>query len=194
MALVLGTNFGFCAVAPTADPAEAVNGAADNAAIVQKDTSPATAAKIVEMGWWCDNATLDDVNFELGLYAADGGVVPGEAGTRLFVSATNAKGTTAGWKTAVVDWAIDPSTDYWLGLQLDDTTTATNIDTASTGGPGFDLLGTQTTLPNPFGGGAILDADGMVAIYAVWEAAAAASTTTDPMVHAHTVRTHQVVA
>lgn len=169
MALVLGTNSGFVTVAPTTDPG-GTNSSFDARSKVTKDTSPATAVKITEIGWYCDNAT-EEANFEVGLYAADGAVVPGEAGTLLQVSRTNAKGTNAGWKKVTVDWTISPSTPYWLGAQLDDTATLTNMNLGS-GGSGRDELTSQTTLPNPFGGGAPGDAAGMMSIYAVWEAAA----------------------
>lgn len=168
MALSLGTNSGFVSVAPTADPAETAAGI-DTRSGVTKDTSPAGAVKITQVGWWCDTAT-EETNFEVGLYAADGAVVPGEAGTRLYVSATNAKGTTAGWKAVTVDWNISGSTAYWIGVQVDDTVTATAIDRSSVDGSGFDTK-LDTSLPDPYGGGALQDVDGMLAIYAVYAAA-----------------------
>lgn len=168
MAVLIGTNSGFVEVAPTADPA-GLNGQADNTALVTRDTSPATAIKITEVGWYCDNAT-EEANFEIGLYAADGAVVPGEAGTLLYSSIVNAKGTEAGWKSVAVDWDIDPNTAYWLGLQLEDTATQTNTNYGTATGSGRDARSTMTSLPDPFGGGALLDAGGMMAIYAVWTA------------------------
>jgi len=170
MAVVLGTNAGFVTTAPIADPEGSASPIVDNAAIVTKDISPATAIKITEIGWWCDTAT-EEANFEVGLYASDGAVVPGEAGTRLYINDTNAKGTTAGWKKVTVDWDISPSTAYWLAVQLDNTTTTTNTNSKTTEGYGFDSKGSQTTLPNPFDGGSIND-NWIVTIYAVWEAGA----------------------
>jgi len=172
MAVVLGTSAGFVTVAPTADPTGTAGGNFDNGAVVQKDTSPATAAKIIEVGWYAGLAT-QAADFEVGLYDASGAVVPGEAGVLLFVSGANAKGTTEGWKVVTVDWTISASTVYWLGVHCADTSTATPIDYTTTGGPGFDLVVPKTSLTDPFGGGAIFDADGVVALYAVWEAAAA---------------------
>jgi len=173
MAVVLGTNSGFVSVAPVDDPA-GLNQEADNKAHVTKHTSPATSNKITEMGWYCDNAT-EEANFEVGLYAADGAVVPGEAGTRLYVSAVNAKSTTLGWKRVTVDWDIDPATIYWLGLQVDDSTTTTNINYGSVTGNGRDSR-TLASLPDPFDGGALIDAVGMVTIYALWESASTGNT------------------
>lgn len=169
MVVVIGTNSGFVTTAPTVDPAH-LNFVVDGRALVTLDTSPETAGKITEMGWWCDTASQES-NFEIGLYAADGATVPGEAGTLLYVDTINAKGTTAGWKSVAVDWEIDPSTDYWLGVQLDNVATSTNTNYASTNGKGYDLKTAQTTLTNPFGGGAIANSNYAIAIYAVWEAA-----------------------
>jgi len=167
MALVIGTNCGFVTSAPTDNPEGSTFEICNNA-VVSKFTSPAGVTKIIEIGWWCNEAT-EEVNFEVGLYSADGTVVPGEAGTRLYVSDTNAKGTGSGWKRVTVDWSITESTDYWIGLQLDNTASATNTDNATSGGEGYDRIYVQTGLPNPFGGGAISDADGMLAIYALYE-------------------------
>src|SRR3990167_2963452 len=170
MAVVLGTNAGFVTTAPTADPAS-TSTTCDNTSRVVKDTSPATAAKIIEIGWWDSTAGTEEANFEVGLYAADGAVVPGEAGTRLFVDATNAKGTSGGWHVVTgLNWTISPSTAYWIGMHLDNTATSTNIDYSTTGASGRDVRDPFSSLPNPFGGGAILDIDGAYAIYAVWEA------------------------
>lgn len=170
MALALGTNSGFVTTAPTSDPSgglqTAVAISAFGISTVTKDTSPSNAATITEIGWWCDGATQES-NFAVGLYSDSSGA----PSTRLFVSATNAKGTTAGWKTVSVNWTISGSTPYWIGVQCDETTTTTWTDNESSGGSGYDSKAFQTSLPNPFSGGALDDTDGMVAFYAVWQAA-----------------------
>jgi hypothetical protein len=51
---------------------------------------------------------------------------------------------------------------------------SSSVDSATSGGAGIDLLTSQTTLNDPYGGGAVSDADGMYAIYALLEAAAPA--------------------
>ena len=171
MALAIGTNSGFVTVAPTTDPA-ASNFAVDTRANVMRDTSSATAARITEVGWWCDTAT-EEANFEIALYDSNGS---NQAGDIIHSSTTNAKGTTAGWKTVAVDWAIDASTDYWLGLQLDDTATTTNLNYSSSGGAGWDFIDSQTSLPDPFGGGSVFFNFGMIGLYAVWDTGAAEGT------------------
>lgn len=166
MALALGTNSGFCAVAPTADPGGS-NGTIDGVSGVTKHTSPTNATKIVGVGWWCDTAT-EAADFAVALYAADGTVVPGEAHTRLYVSSGNAKGTTSGWKHVVVDWPISPGTAYWIGVGCNNTATTTSTNTAATGGAGYDQI--ISGLTNPISGGTLTDSDGMYAFYAVYTA------------------------
>jgi len=148
MAVVLGTNAGFVTVAPIADP-NGNNQNCDTWALASKDTSPAVLTKISEVGWYC-NAATEESNFEIGLYAHDVG--NDKPAARLYVTATNAKGTSAGWKTAAVDWTIVPETIYWIAVQLDDTATTTSTDaSASTGGYRFSYKTAQTTLTDPWG-------------------------------------------
>lgn len=124
MAVVLGTNAGFVTEAPTADPS-GTGTYIDFQACAVKDTSDATADRITEVGWWCDTATAE-ANFEIGLYAHDSG--NDKPGSQLYADIVNAKGVTTGWKTVTVNWSIDPSTIYWIALQVDNTPTATDID------------------------------------------------------------------
>jgi hypothetical protein len=165
MALVRGTNCGFVTVAPTADPAS-INAAQDLAARAFKDAAPTGATTITEIGWWCDTAGTPDVNFEVGLYSHDAGDVPL---TRLFVSATNAKGTTAGWKTVAVNWAITAGTTYWIAVQLDNTTPNTAIDYTSAAGTGLSIDTASTTLITPWVSDGM--SGGLLAIYALVSAA-----------------------
>lgn len=160
MALVLGTNVGFVTVAPTADPAGS-DTVIDGSSVVVKDTSPARALRITEIGWYRGIGT-NTANFEVGLYSDSGGV----ATTRLFVDATNSSAV-QGWITTAVNWAISPNTPYWLAVQMDAHSGSSDIDSATSGGAGIDLLTSQTTLNDPYGGGAVSDADGMYAIYAL---------------------------
>lgn len=174
-ALVLGVSSGFVTEAPTSDPLGA-GATIDDQAHTTMDTSPESSAKIVEIGWYANSAT-EETNWEAGLYSADGVTVPGEAGTLLEASRTNAKGTNAGWKTTIVDWDIESSTDYWISIQVDNTALGTGDDYSTSGGSGADMLfGSPTTLPDPFGGGSILFGSGMFAIYAVWEASPSGDT------------------
>lgn len=174
MALTLGTNSGFVSVAPTTDPAggNTTNFQIDDRSGAMKHTSPATAVKITEIGWWCTNAT-EAATFEVGLYAADGsGGVPG---TLLF-STSAAKGTGLGWKVVTgLNWTISSNTAYWIAFQLDDTATATISLSSNDGtGAGWERYTSgQTTLPSPWGTAPSTDADDMIAIYALWQGASA---------------------
>lgn len=168
MALTLHTNCGFVSEAPVADPA-GTNVSFDTRALVAKDTAPVGATSITEIGWYCDNAT-EEANFEIALYDSDGAVVPGEAGTRLYVDTINAKGTSAGWiKVTGLAWDITAEHVYWIGIAIADTATTSNGNYATSGGAGYDYIA-SVTLPNPFGGGALSDADGLLGIYAVYAA------------------------
>jgi len=170
MGVTIGTNSGFVTSAPTADPGAFVSTTIDNTGWVTRDTSPAAAIKIKEIGWWCADAT-EAGNWRGALYAADGAVVPGEAGTRLYLTANQAKGTTSGWKSVAVDWSISPSTAYWIGVGVDNVATTTTCRYAMIGGSGFDTKNAGAAMSNPFGGGALVGAAYCAAIYVIWEAA-----------------------
>lgn len=163
MALVLGTNSGFVTVAPTTDPAASLQITIDGGSCVTKHTSPAYSARIIEIGWWRDLG-VNTANWEVGLYSDNAGV----ADARLAIEATNSSSTT-GWLTRAVNWSISPSTAYWLGLQMDAHTGTSNVDRETTGGAGYDFLATQTALNDPYGGGAVAQPTGLVAIYALVE-------------------------
>lgn len=164
MALVTGTNCGFVRTAPTADPAGGAPAGIDTWSVAIKATAPAGPSRIVEMGWWCDNAT-EAANYQLGLYSDAGA---GEPELRLQRTSDTAKGITAGWKVVTgLDWRIEANTVYWLAVQLDDTATATNMDTETSGGPGGAILFTETELVADWGTSDFVDADNNGAIYAV---------------------------
>ena len=171
MALALGTNVGFVTTAPTADPA-GTGATSDGSSFVVKDTAPTGAIKITEVGWYKAAGTTSS-NTQVGLYAADGATVPGEAGTRLQVTADQASGTSANvWiRFTGLNWPVTAGTAYWLGMQQDAHTGSSQIDSAASGGSGIDTRTSQTALTNPYGGGALSDVDGMYAIYAVYQSA-----------------------
>ncbi len=160
MALTLGVNSGFVTTAPSADPA-GTGVTIDGSSVVTKHTSPANAAKITSIGWYRESGT-NGANFEVALYSDLAGVPV----TRLFVDNTNST-TSNGWVTVAVDWAISASTAYWLAVQMDAHSGSSGIDTAASGGAGYDAQTSQTTLNDPYGGGLVADADGMAAIYAL---------------------------
>ena len=150
MGLVIGTSCGFVEGAPSADPSSGSDYGIDDVVGVVQDESPGDGGTITEMGWWCDDAT-EEANFEVGLYDEDSG----HADTLLEVDRTNAKGTGAGWKVVTgLNWSVDASTNYWLGVQLDDTTTQSFIGGDFSVFHPYDLTASQTTLPNTYTGGA----------------------------------------
>jgi len=160
MAVVLGVSSGFVITAPTADPTGGVNTTIDGSSVVTKHTSLVGAIAITEIGWY-RGAGTNTANFEIALYSESGGV----AATRLFVDATNSSNV-QGWVVTAVNWAISENTAYWLAVQMDAHTGSSTIDSETSGGAGIDVLTSQTALADPYGGGAVSDADGMMAIYA----------------------------
>lgn len=170
MALALGTNSGFVTVAPTADPA-ATGATIDGNCVVTKHTAPANAVKITEIGWYRASGT-NTANWEIALFS-DGAGVPV---TRLFVDATNSTNA-GGWRVTAVDWDITPSTPYWLALQMDSHSGSSTVDSATSGGAGSDVFA-ASTIATPYAGGAVADADGIYAIYALVAPISAAVTGT----------------
>lgn len=142
MALVLGTNSGFVTVAPSANPG-GTSTTRDGYASAMRDTAPVGATAITEIGWWSDAVSVE-TNFEVGLYSDDAG--NDKPLTRLSVEATNAKGTSAGWKTVAVNWAITAETKYWLAVQIDAHTGSSKIDYANTGGDRASFVAGSTLL------------------------------------------------
>lgn len=193
MVLIKGFDAGFIRDSPSADPLGNAALFIDTRALYTQDTSSATATKITEMGWWCDNAT-EESNFEVGLYTENGNAPD----TRLNVETTNAKGTTAGWKSVVgLNWNISASTTYWLAVQLDNTATQTdaNFTTLASSGARYDI---QSSLPSSAGSVSLLT-NALWGIYAVTEdpiphfagAGAIAFDTNSPISVTPTPPTHQ---
>ena len=167
MTVTLGTNAGFVTVAPTADP-DGTAWLMSNYNRAQKDTAPADATEITEIGWYCQNAT-EAANFEVCIYSDISDFPIAVVGS---ISDTNAKGTTAGWKSATgLSIPIVGGTDYWIAVECDFTATATNTDRTDTGvdSNAYDIGRGQ--LDNPWEGGAGETGTSLNAIYAVYNKA-----------------------
>lgn len=163
----LGTNSGFVATAPVADPADStatIDVDGDSRAI--KHTSPAGATSITEIGWWCDTATAE-VNFEIALYDHDGG--NDRPGNRIHHDDTNAKGTGSGWKDVAVDWAIDGSTIYWIAVGVEAQDPALDWGFTSAAGRNSRFQN-NSALGDPWGGSA--ESTALFAFYAEYASGA----------------------
>ena len=148
-ALVVGTNCGLVESAPSVDP-EGAGGVftIDNYARCIKIT-PAENMTITEIGWWCNNAT-QEVNYEVGIYSHE--AVNDVPNALVGSDKTNAKGTGAGWKVcAGLNIELTASTIYWIGIQCDNTTPATNIDWESAAvGQRYVSDSSEDTFPDPW--------------------------------------------
>jgi len=166
MSCVLGTNCGFVTVAPVDDPAGGSTMVVDSRASALFDTSPATAVRVTEIGWWLADAT-EAADFEVGIYTDAGNSEP-----EILLAGSSgpvAKGTAGGvWKVVTgLNITISPETAYWIGLQLDNTATQTNTDREYSGGADAYLDG-QTALPADWGTSTGTGND-LRAYYAVWD-------------------------
>ena len=162
-AVVEGTSAGFVITTPSSDP-EGSGVTFDGDARAVKSVAPAGATSIVEVGWWCGDDT-EESNFEIGLYDHDSG--DDEPNNRLFVDTSNAKGTTTGWKSVAVDWAISAGTTYWIAVQLDATDTGTPTDYAVGIGRGSKETG-SATLADPWAA-VNSETENLIAIYAKYQ-------------------------
>ena len=150
MALVLGTNCGFVETAPSTDPEGVTTINIDYTSNAFKDITPARASKVTEIGWYTPS-TSEESNFEVGIYSHNIGDDNPEAVVGA-LSQTNAKGTTSGWKVVTgLNIPVTGETTYWIAIQCDNTSTATNIDFTTTGGEKADNKVSQTGLLDPWG-------------------------------------------
>lgn len=167
MALVKGTNCGFVAVAPVADPGS-TGTICDSKVAAQKDVAPVGAILVTEIGWWCDSAT-EEANYEVGIYSHDAG---NDKPNVLLAGAdrTNAKGLAAGWKVVTgLNIIIAAGITYWIAEQLDNTATTTRgVFQAATGEKYNIKYG--LTLPDPFGFKAERN-NNLFGVYALWSTA-----------------------
>lgn len=168
MAVVLGISSGFVTVAPSADPAGGQLVEIESNLRAQKDTSPSDATKIVEIGWWC-NENSSESNYEVAIYTHHSGNNKPDA--VVGIDATNAKGTSSGWKRATgLNISISGSTIYWIGIQLDAMTGGAYTDRESDAGERYSRkVGGQTFLPDLWPADSSETADSILSIYAVYE-------------------------
>lgn len=175
MALTIGTNCGFVTSAPSADPT-ASNSGIDNDSWAFKETVPADAVTVTEIGFWIDSQNDEGLNWEVGIYDDDGG-----GGTSVPVNLlagadqTNALPSGNAQWVSVTGLSIDvsgyQSNPLWIAVQVDNTITAVNSNFEGSGSR--NVINGPTTLPDPWTGGSYFAS--RLAIYAVYETAAGAT-------------------
>ena len=165
MALVLGTNCGFVVAAPVTDPNEAAP-AIDGFAVALEDTTHVTATTVTEIGWWCDSQGDEGQNFEVGIYDDDADSPDNLIGSDI----TNVLSAGAGWKSVVgLNISVSPETKYWLGLQVDASSAATDYNFSGEG-EGQYYFGAASALPDPWV--SATSTTRINSLYAVWTAGA----------------------
>jgi len=162
--LVLGTNCGLVSSSPSANPSTASQFTIDNRIRAIRVTTT-DAVTITEIGWWCDNATQES-NFEVGIYSHDS--LNNQPDELIYSDTTNAKGTDAGWKKVTgLNFSLEAATTYWIAVQVDNTSTATDIDTGGIGGEYSADASSQSSLPSD-GSGITNNEDIYYAIYGLY--------------------------
>lgn len=165
MAVVLGTNAGIVTVAPTTDPTGQSTIIADAGTRAFRVTTT-DAVTITEMGWWSSNSS-EEANYEVGIYADTGSNLPGAL---LFSNRTNAKGTDDGWKVVTgLSFELEASTDYWFAVQLDNTSTQSNMDRQFDDNERYVRDDSNSTLQDPFGNPNAITNGWILAIYGLVE-------------------------
>lgn len=168
MAVALGTNSGFCAAAPTEDPAGTAT-AFDSGALATKHTVPAGAQAITEFGWWRSESSTatGDANFEAGVYTHD--AANDRPASLVWSDLTNSSGTTNGaWvRITGLNIPVTPNDVMWLAIQMDAVANQMMYE-HSTGAGARKIFNVATgTLPDPWPAGTTT-ANNAAAIYVVY--------------------------
>lgn len=149
MSLSLGTNCGFVSSSPSSDPDGSTTLTIDAYRRALRDTTPSgTNLVVTEIGFYTPDAT-EEANYEVAIYDLADAETPGDV---VGWDQTNAKGTSAGWiKCTGLNIPVSASTNYFIAVQLDNTSTTTNIDAEGTGTGHYVYNSSATTLPDPWG-------------------------------------------
>ena len=123
MALVIGTNIGFLETAPTTDPEGSATFTCDGVGFALKDTLPATATTITEIGMYVNNSETNGQNWEVGMYDDNVGSPDAVIGS---LNQTNTLSSGIGWKVVTglnINVSAEQSNAVWIAFQIDNGTT-----------------------------------------------------------------------
>jgi len=121
MALTEGTNCGFCASAPTADPGAGTETVIDNRNWLSKFTTPAGCTTISELGFYIMSTTHSAVAYKIAIYTHNSGSDAPQDLVGSIQTGQNLTGSTAGWyKYTGLNISVSESTIYWLGVEVAD--------------------------------------------------------------------------
>ena len=166
MALVKGTNCGFVAARPVADPVGTTLGVGTRATSF-KDVAPATTVRVIEIGYWNDEVGgTGNQSGEVGIYEDDAGNArPGA----LIASVNFNSGDGQDWVFSACDIAITEGNTYWIALFVSSVGSDSNF--TATVGENTEIRIGQASLPNPWGLSTFSQA-WLSSIYAIWDVAA----------------------
>jgi hypothetical protein len=118
MALVVGTNCGFCIASPEGDPLGTGSPLNNGDALASRHTSPVGNNVITELGFWQGGSDANQsVHYNMGIY----NTIEGEPGNLIVPQCTGNMTTalTAEWcRYTGLNIPISPETVYWIGLSI----------------------------------------------------------------------------
>ena len=170
MALVDGTNCGFVTTAPSSDPA-ASSGGFSMWACASKKTSPSGTNRVTAIGWWQDNTSNGVDAYSAGIYSHD--AVNNNPNVLIATAATgqSVQSNTAGWYAYTgLSIGLSASTVYWIAVGCEGSDSNT-IDITDDASQLYTYKGCGNNLPETWGEKTGFP-ERLIAIYAVYEAAA----------------------
>ena len=166
MAVTEGTSAGFVVASPIADPGGGLVLGIDGRTNAGKFTSPATAIRVTEIGFYSGDTSSSADPIKVGIYTHDAG--NNRPGT-LVGSGISTWGGGTGWvKVTGLNITISPETTYWIAASSEDVADSVDIDVDSSVGDEIDTRDLE--MPATWGTSDSAYNDYIIAIYAVWEA------------------------
>ena len=171
-ALVIGTNCVFVTVAPSGDPGAGDNGSFDSYAIAGMFTAPADGT-VTQIGLWVDSGN-EESQYNFAIYTDDSSKPDVVVGS---IDVASKPGTQGVWHTSgVMSASVTGTVVYHIAVQLDNTSTPTDIDYTTDAGETENYKGSGATeLTDPWGSSSG-SLGRLLAIYALYTPAGAPAT------------------
>lgn len=157
MALDAGTNCGFCATAPTADPGTLTELLIDDRIIASKFTTPVGCTNITEIGFYVKSTLHSGVGWKAAIYTHNSGGDAPDALVGSIATGNSLTASTAGWyKYTGLSISVSAETVYWIVIEVADSVNdvVSWYDPTESGRYGY---GTPLPLSDPFPGWSAAD-------------------------------------